>query len=80
MDALHLRLQHGLAGLYTPEPRPFRPHVTLARLKDADAAGVRRWLRSPADTVAFDPREFVLFESRPGSDYRPLAEYPLTDG
>ena len=80
IDALHLRVQQALAGLFEPETRPFRPHVTLARLRDADSAAVRRWLRGPADHVAFEAREFILFESRPGSDYRAIAVYPLTDG
>jgi 2'-5' RNA ligase len=80
LEALHARVCRALAGHYEPDDRPFRPHVTLARLKSADAAEVRRWLHAPAVPVAFEARELVLFESRPGSDYRPLVEYPLADG
>jgi 2'-5' RNA ligase len=58
----------------------FRPHVTVARLKQPDAAAVRRWLEGPPPASSFVAREVVLFESRPGaggSEYVPLAAYAL---
>jgi 2'-5' RNA ligase len=74
---LRLRVESALAGHFKPESRAFRPHVTLARLKDADPAAVRHWLAEPASPVGFGVFEFVLFESRPGSVYEALAKYPL---
>ncbi|MFO1032662.1 MAG: RNA 2',3'-cyclic phosphodiesterase [Hyphomicrobiales bacterium] len=64
------------------EPRRFVPHVTLARLKDAEPRALQRWIevhglyRSPAFVV---PR-FVLFSSRPlkgGGPYGIEETYPL---
>ncbi len=49
------------------EPHRFVPHVTLARLKEAEPRALQRWIevhnlyRSPP----FDVRRFVLFSSRP---------------
>ncbi len=66
------------AGVYTPEKRPFRAHVTIARLRPR----VR-----PPRTAALDlePLEFVgrsltLYVSRlhpSGARYEPLATEPL---
>jgi len=65
-----------------PEGRNFRPHVTLARLRDvsprqvADYLALRGYFRSPAFTVS----RFVLFSSRDsvgGGPYRVEAAYPL---
>jgi 2'-5' RNA ligase len=75
---------------YVPETRPFRPHVTLCRIKDGAASGGRRewsalldrfdpgWrcLSSPPFTIG----ETVLFESVPGaggSRYTPLRRMAL---
>jgi 2'-5' RNA ligase len=64
------------------EERKFIPHVTLARLKDAPAERVARFLEERglfrAGPVRVD--HFTLFESRPGRGgpvYIPLGEYPL---
>lgn len=65
-----------------PEERRYSPHVTLARLKDAPADRVGRFI---ADHGLFRAgpipiRHFTLFESRPGRTgpaYHPLGEYPL---
>ena len=64
------------------EPRPFRPHLTLARLAGpelsadfADALPQRVFWQMPAD-------KFCLYESflKPGgADYRVLAEYRLVN-
>jgi 2'-5' RNA ligase len=67
-------------GWYTPEKRPFWPHVTLARVK----RGVRRAppLASdpPAPAEPFEARELTLYRStlRPqGALYEPLARREL---
>lgn len=65
-----------------PEGRNFRPHVTLARLRDtapsqvAEYLSVRGYYRSPS----FPVERFVLFSSRDsvgGGPYRVEAAYPL---
>jgi RNA 2',3'-cyclic 3'-phosphodiesterase len=63
------------------EPRRFIPHVTLARLKDAEPRALQRWVEvhSLYSTPAFDVGEFVLFSSRPlkgGGPYGVEAAYP----
>ncbi len=69
------------AGL-KPEPRHYRPHLTLAYLRHPDPGEVAQWiqahnlLRSPAIRVA----SFGLYSSFLGSEqahYRLEAEYPL---
>ena len=65
-----------------PEGRNFRPHVTLARLRDvaprqvAEYLALRGYFRSPT----FEVSRFVLFSSRDsvgGGPYRIEAAYPL---
>lgn len=65
-----------------PEGRNFKPHVTLARLRDAaprqvaDYLSLRGYFRSPT----FEVSRFVLFSSRDsvgGGPYRVEAAYPL---
>jgi RNA 2',3'-cyclic 3'-phosphodiesterase len=67
-------------GWYTPEKRPFWPHVTLARVK----RGKRRVPPLPADLAPpaepFEARELTLYRStlRPqGALYEPLARTSL---
>jgi 2'-5' RNA ligase len=66
-----------------PETRPYRPHVTLARVKaDDDIRGLRERIAAMTDFDfgSFDAREFHLYESRPGargSVYTNLATYDL---
>ena len=66
----------------TPDPRRYRPHVTLAYLRRPDPAEVAAWietnarLRSPPIPV----ESFQLYSSvlnADGSRYRAEAEYPL---
>jgi 2'-5' RNA ligase len=69
------------AGL-PPDDRKYRPHVTLARLKDAPMERVRRWLaeHAPFQTEPLPAERFVLFRSHLGSEaaaYEPLVAYPL---
>ena len=51
-----------------PEPRAFKPHVTLARLKNAKPEMVARFLgvRPPLGCWPFTVDQFVLLSSRPG--------------
>ena len=79
LGALQARLSAALApaGLYTPETRPFRPHVTVARLRPRQ--------RAPRATPDVDTREFhgtavTLYRSTThptGARYDPLARASL---
>ena len=65
-----------------PEHRKFKPHVTLARMKNAPARDVGRFLESKGDFTAgpFPVGRFTLFRShlgKDGSHYEALANYPL---
>ena len=67
------------------EPKPFRPHVTLARLRQAEAQAVRTFLDAhQAFTLApFQVDQFHLYESvlrREGALHTSRASYGLTDG
>ncbi len=69
------------AGL-TADDRKFKPHVTLARLKNGRRDRVHRWLSDNAflANAPFPVDRFVLFRShlnRDGASYEALAEYPL---
>jgi RNA 2',3'-cyclic 3'-phosphodiesterase len=75
---VHERLCQTL-GLHA-EPRKFLPHVTLARLKDAEPRALQRWVEVHGlySTHSFDVNAFVLFSSRPlkgGGPYGVEAEY-----
>jgi 2'-5' RNA ligase len=69
------------AGL-DPDPRDFRPHVTLARMRRARQSDVARFLSENGD-LRMEPflvTRFVLLSARPGSGGGPYvveAEYPL---
>ncbi|MEK9673868.1 MAG: RNA 2',3'-cyclic phosphodiesterase [Rhodospirillaceae bacterium] len=70
-----------LAG-FLPEPRKFKPHVTLARFKGAPEHVAQGFLEDHAGfglrPLAVD--RFVLFESRlgcEGAHYTPVETYPL---
>ena len=80
LGALAAAVERGVVSAgFAPEPRPFRAHVTLARVREG------RRLPGPGPDVpapggAFEAREVVLFESRPGaggSVYTPLERLPL---
>jgi 2'-5' RNA ligase len=66
-----------------PEARPYRPHVTLARIKhNQNIAGLRERIATITDFDfgSFDVRDFHLYLSRPtgrGSAYTRLATYDL---
>ena len=66
------------AGLFVPEKRPFRPHVTLARLRSGARAPRAVALEPPA--LAFAGTAVTLYRShlgRGGATYEPLAVRPL---
>jgi 2'-5' RNA ligase len=72
------------AGL-EPDPRDFRPHVTLARMRRARQAEVARFLAENGDLrmEPFPVTRFVLLSARPGSGGPPYvveAAYPLGGG
>jgi len=52
------------AGLCEPEARPFRPHVTVARL--LPGARAPRTVEAMPDGVAFTAGAVTLYRSRPG--------------
>jgi len=75
LGALQAAVSAGLAGagLYEPEARPFRPHVTVARLR----AGARspRTLDAAPEPLAFTAQAVTLYRSRlarGGAVYEPL--------
>lgn len=50
-----------------PEGRKFVPHVSLAKLRDAEPRALQRWVEvhSLYSTPVFEVSQFVLFSSRP---------------
>ena len=69
------------AGL-PPDPRNFKPHVTLARMRGARHRAVAQFLEQNGDLhlEPFMVTRFVLLSARPGSGGPPYAveaEYPL---
>jgi RNA 2',3'-cyclic 3'-phosphodiesterase len=83
LDALYRANERAAraAGL-DPDPRDFRPHVTLARMRGARQGAVARFLEENGDLrlEPFMVARFVLFSARPGSGGPPYAveaAYPL---
>lgn len=69
------------AGL-APESRPFKPHITLARLRNVSIPDLTRFLQAHALLRArpFVIEEFVLFSSKPktgGGPYAVEETFPL---
>lgn len=67
-----------------PDGRKFVPHVTIARLKNADLASVERFVAAHNlyESRAFEIDRFVLFSSRPsrgGGPYGIEEVYPLNE-
>lgn len=80
LQAEHERLMQRM-GL-EPEGRKFRPHVTLARLRDSSSMQVADYLavRAPVRMAPFTVSRFVLFSSKAsvgGGPYVVEAAYPL---
>jgi len=83
LELLVDRVERRSAGLGFPlEGRPFRPHVTLGRLRDharLPQEAVRQ-LEQATPGGNFVADQLVLYESRPGasgSTYHPRATFPL---
>src|SRR5437764_6435573 len=82
--ALRDKIEQSLIRLgLEPEGRKFAPHVTLARLRDPDTAGLRDFLTANAQFRAapLPVEHFSLIASFPtkaGSIYEDQADYPLS--
>jgi 2'-5' RNA ligase len=66
------------AGVYTPAKRPFRPHVTVARLRPRTRAP--REAALPIDRLQFSGEAVTLYASRlhpSGARYEPLSRARL---
>lgn len=78
---LQQRIEDAVQRLgFEAESRPFRPHVTLARLRRADARAVHDWLRAHAADATFTADAFHLYAStlRPsGAVHERLASFPI---
>jgi 2'-5' RNA ligase len=82
---VHDRLAQTLKPLgYEPEKRPFAPHLTIARVKDAprsDVATLRRILHEFKSEVGeYEVRHVTLFRSHlspKGSQYESVLRVPL---
>ena len=83
--SVHEQLRGRLAPLgFAPEARPYSPHLTIARVKEArprDARAMRDLLREVvADLGECEVRCATLFVSRPtrtGAEYEPLCRVQL---
>lgn len=64
-----------------PETKPFRPHITMARLRRVSSVSARRYVNAASwIRASFTASRFVLFESHRASNgvsYEALAVYPL---
>jgi 2'-5' RNA ligase len=80
LAALHDELWAGLAPMgFTREERPFRPHVTVARVPRGARAGGREEPAPPAP-LRFPGAAVTLYRSRlsrAGAHYEPLARAEL---
>lgn len=83
LQALQAEIERRVVALgFTPETRPFRPHITLARLKQVSAATVRSFLQQHRGftLTSFPVRAFHLYESHLYPDrarYEILQRFPL---
>jgi 2'-5' RNA ligase len=82
LQTLAERLEATSARLgFAEDPRPFRPHLTIARVKQGNA-GVAQWLEEHAETdcLISTVEELVVYESRTlrtGAEYVAHARIPL---
>jgi 2'-5' RNA ligase len=78
--ALHARVSEALAAEagYEPEKRPFRAHVTVARVRRGER--VRPVAMPDPPAAPFAPPALTLYRSRlqrAGAEYEPLARVDL---
>ena len=76
---LQAAVAEALTSVYTPEKRPFRPHVTVARVRRG--ARVDKRLPDISDRPAFAASALTVYRSRlgpKGASYDALACTPLT--
>ncbi len=80
LAALAAAVERGVVSAgFAPEPRPFRPHATLARVREGRRPALPPQAALPPD-AAMTVRDVVLFESRlerDGSIYTPMERFPL---
>jgi 2'-5' RNA ligase len=70
------------AAGFTPDPKPFRAHLTLARKVDASRARQGEWPRDLSPPVEVHCDQFVLMRSdrsEAGSIYSVIASWPLDE-
>ncbi|MDX2143609.1 MAG: RNA 2',3'-cyclic phosphodiesterase [Rhodospirillaceae bacterium] len=85
LEILQGRVEAAVAVAGQPrETRKFVPHVTLARLNNANSERLQYFIEgnSLLRVPPFRAEEFVLYDSRTGNGgpvYEPLAEYSLAD-
>lgn len=75
LDLAHACEAHARKADYAPEPRAFRAHITLARLRPGCAFGI---LPNPPSSISFD--RIALMQSmlaQPAATYTELARVPL---
>lgn len=84
LTALQKKLDKEFAAISFPaEERPFRAHLTLARIRDArTTAGIEEAMKKHAGFTAgeFETTELILFQSRltpQGAIYSKLKTFPL---
>ena len=80
LGALQARVSEALAAeaSYVPESRPFRPHVTVARVRRGERVRPRELPPPPGGR--FTPPALTLYRSRlsrAGAEYEPLARAEL---
>ncbi|MBY0373027.1 MAG: RNA 2',3'-cyclic phosphodiesterase [Bryobacteraceae bacterium] len=86
LGELHARTDEALAAIGVErETKEFRPHLTLARIKDpkVDLLPVKKFVAGlpSTDFGRFRAAKFLLYKSVPGashSSYSVIDEYPLT--
>jgi 2'-5' RNA ligase len=84
LQQLHDELERAAVTIgFLPDRHPFRPHLTLGRLKSKPPIQLRRWLDSqeniPYATVAVESLALIQSELTPqGSIYATVQTWPLT--
>lgn len=84
LELLQDRIERGGEGIgFPPEGRPFRPHITLGRVREGHRLppGAMQRLEGVAPQAPFLADRVVLYESELGSAgpvYRVRSEFPLT--